>query len=148
MSAAGGLSAPRLPEIEGIETFGGALFHSARWDHSVDLAGKRVAVIGTGASAIQIVPEVQKVAAHLDVYQRTAPWVIPRNDRTYPKAERAALRRLPALVPGSTGPASTGRTRATCPAFTWQPRLGRAGPEGRDRSTSTRGSRTPSCARR
>lgn len=94
---AGGLSEPRLPEIEGIETFQGALFHSARWDHSVDLAGARVAVIGTGASAIQIVPEVQEVAAHLDVYQRTAPWVIPRNDRRYGALERRALRRFPAL---------------------------------------------------
>ena len=83
---AGGLSEPQLPEIDGIETFQGALFHSARWDHDVDLAGKRVAVIGTGASAIQIVPELQQVAAHLDVYQRTAPWVIPRNDRPLHRA--------------------------------------------------------------
>ena len=58
ISGTGGLSEPRLPEVEGIESFAGALFHSARWDHSVDLRGKRVAVIGTGASAIQIVPEV------------------------------------------------------------------------------------------
>src|SRR4051794_12132142 len=91
---AGGLSEPKLPAIEGIETFAGDLFHSARWDHDVDLAGKRVAVIGTGASAIQIVPEVQQVAAHLDVYQRTAPWVIPRNDRVYGAVERRLLRRL------------------------------------------------------
>ena len=122
VSAAGGLSAPRLPEIDGIESFGGALFHSAQWDHSIDLTGKRVAVIGTGASAIQIIPEVQQIAAHLDVYQRTAPWVIPRDDRTYPKAERAALRHLPAL-------ARLYRTgiywahEGYVPAFTWQPRL-------------------------
>ena len=98
---AGGLSEPRLPEIEGIETFQGALFHSARWDHSADLAGKRVAVIGTGASAIQIVPELQKAlqatGGHLDVYQRTAPWIIPRNDRRYGALERQALRRFPGL---------------------------------------------------
>jgi cation diffusion facilitator CzcD-associated flavoprotein CzcO len=94
---AGGLSEPKLPDIEGIETFQGHLFHSARWDHSVDLTGKRVAVIGTGASAIQIVPEMQQVAGHLDVYQRTAPWVIPRNDRTYGALERRLLRRVPAL---------------------------------------------------
>ncbi|KQW49119.1 4-hydroxyacetophenone monooxygenase [Nocardioides sp. Root1257] len=94
---AGGLSEPKLPDIEGIEDFQGHLFHSARWDHSVDLTGKRVAVIGTGASAIQIVPEMQAVAGHLDVYQRTAPWVIPRNDRVYGGLEREALRRLPAL---------------------------------------------------
>src|SRR5262245_19801108 len=95
VSGAGGLSEPRLPELEGLDTFTGPVFHSARWDHSVDLAGKRVAVIGTGASAIQIVPEVQQLAAHLDVYQRSAPWVIPRNDRRYSRPERAALRRVP-----------------------------------------------------
>lgn len=96
---AGGLSEPRLPDIEGIETFQGHLFHSARWDHSVDLAGKRVAVIGTGASAIQIVPEVQRTlqatGGHLDVYQRTAPWVIPRSDRAYTRLERFAFRHVP-----------------------------------------------------
>ncbi len=123
ITGTGGLSAPRLPDIEGIDSFAGALFHSARWDHSVDLAGKRVAVVGTGASAIQIVPEVQRVAAHLDVYQRTAPWVIPRNDRRYPRLERLALRHVPAL-------AKLYRTgiywahEGYVPAFTWQPRLG------------------------
>ena len=94
---AGSLSEPKLPEIDGIDTFQGELFHSARWNHDVDLAGKRVAVIGTGASAIQIVPELQQVVEHLDVYQRTAPWVIPRNDRRYGALERRALRRLPLL---------------------------------------------------
>ncbi|MBZ5737605.1 flavin-containing monooxygenase [Nocardioides mangrovi] len=94
---AGALSEPRLPAIEGIETFQGHLFHSSRWDHSVDLTGKRVAVVGTGASAIQIVPEMQRVAGHLDVYQRTAPWIIPRNDRVYGGLERRLLRRVPAL---------------------------------------------------
>ncbi|ABL83198.1 MULTISPECIES: NAD(P)/FAD-dependent oxidoreductase [unclassified Nocardioides] len=98
---AGGLSEPRLPEIDGIETFEGELFHSARWNHDVDLSGKRVAVVGTGASAIQIVPELQRTleatGGHLDVYQRTAPWVIPRHDRRYPAWERAALRHVPGL---------------------------------------------------
>jgi cyclohexanone monooxygenase len=125
---AGGLSEPRLPEVEGIETFQGRLFHSARWDHSVDLAGKRVAVIGTGASAIQIVPELQQTLratdGHLDVYQRTAPWVIPRNDRRYGALERRALRHLPWLR-------RLYRTgiywahEAYVPAFTIEPRLAR-----------------------
>ncbi|WP_139981554.1 flavin-containing monooxygenase [Nocardioides litoris] len=97
ISGAGGLSEPRLPDIEGIEGFGGELFHSARWDHDVDLAGKRVAVIGTGASAIQIVPAIQPQVGHLDVYQRTAPWVMPRHDRRYPTIEKAALRHVPGL---------------------------------------------------
>ena len=123
VTGTGGLSEPRLPEIEGLDTFAGPLFHSARWDHEADLAGKRVAVIGTGASAIQIVPELQQVASHLDVYQRTAPWVIPRNDRHYSRPERAALRRVPAL-------ARLYRTgiywshEGYVPMFTWQPRLG------------------------
>lgn len=93
----GGLSEPRLPDVEGIEDFTGEIFHSARWDHGTDLAGKRVAVIGTGASAIQIIPQVQESAAHLDVYQRTAPWVMPRHDRTYSRLEKAALRHVPGL---------------------------------------------------
>ena len=97
VSAAGGLSEPRLPDIEGIDDFAGELFHSARWNHEADLTGKRVAVIGTGASAIQIVPQVAEVAGHLDVYQRTAPYVLPRNDRAYGRLERLALRRVPGL---------------------------------------------------
>ncbi len=95
ISGAGGLSEPRLPDIDGLDGFQGEVFHSARWDHDVDLAGKRVAVIGTGASAIQIVPELQKVAGHVDVYQRTAPYVVPRGDRTYTRLERLAFRHLP-----------------------------------------------------
>ncbi len=123
---AGGLSAPKLPEIDGIETFQGELFHSAQWRHDVDLSGKRVAVIGTGASAIQIVPELQQTLAatggHLDVYQRTAPWVIPRNDRPYGRLERTALRR----VPGLQRLYRTGLYWAHegyVPAFTLQPKL-------------------------
>jgi cation diffusion facilitator CzcD-associated flavoprotein CzcO len=122
INCSGGLSEPKLPEIEGIESFGGEVFHSARWDHDADLAGKRVAVIGTGASAIQIVPELQKVAGHLDVYQRTAPWVIPRNDRTYPRLERVALRRLPALRRLYRAGIYWSH-EGYVPAFTWQPRL-------------------------
>ncbi|MCW2815236.1 MAG: hapE 1 [Nocardioides sp.] len=97
ISGAGGLSEPKLPDIEGIGSFGGELFHSARWDHDTDLTGKRVAVIGTGASSIQIVPAIQPQVAHLDVYQRTAPWVMPRHDRTYSSLEKAALRTVPGL---------------------------------------------------
>src|SRR5581483_7449409 len=78
ISGSGGLSEPSLPEIKGIESFAGETFHSARWDHSVDLTGKRIAVIGTGASAIQLVPELQKIAGRVDVYQRTPNWIIPR----------------------------------------------------------------------
>jgi cation diffusion facilitator CzcD-associated flavoprotein CzcO len=97
VSAAGALSDPRLPDIDGIDSFAGQVFHSARWPSGADLTGKRVAVIGTGASAIQIVPAIAEQAAHLDVYQRTAPWVTPRRDRAYSPVEKLALRHVPGL---------------------------------------------------
>ncbi|MCU1417237.1 MAG: NAD(P)/FAD-dependent oxidoreductase, partial [Schumannella sp.] len=97
VSASGPFVDPTWPAIDGLETFAGARFHSARWDHSVDLAGKRVAVIGTGASAIQLVPEVRKVAAHVDVFQRSAPWILPRLDHGTSRLRRAAFRRFPVL---------------------------------------------------
>ncbi|HZZ95598.1 MAG TPA: NAD(P)/FAD-dependent oxidoreductase, partial [Jatrophihabitantaceae bacterium] len=90
--AVGALCEPALPDIKGIETFQGEIFHSARWNHDADLAGKRVALIGTGASAIQIGPELAETAGELAVYQRTAPWVMPRSDRPYRKVERLAFR--------------------------------------------------------
>jgi cation diffusion facilitator CzcD-associated flavoprotein CzcO len=91
----GGLNRPALPDIEGLEDFAGPLMHSAAWDHSVDLTGKRVAVIGTGASAIQIVPEVAKVAGRLDVFQRTAPWVLPRIDFRMRRWMKSLFRHVP-----------------------------------------------------
>ncbi len=97
VSAMGPLTEPIFPAIEGRESFGGVQMHSARWDHSVDLAGLRVATIGTGASAIQFVPAVAQTAARVDVYQRTAPWVLPRTDRDTLAIERALYRRIPAL---------------------------------------------------
>ena len=93
----GALCEPKRPNIDGLDDFAGPVFHTARWDHSVALADKRVAVIGTGASAIQVVPSIAPQVSHLDVYQRTAPWVLPRMDRKYPEIERAAYRRIPGL---------------------------------------------------
>jgi cation diffusion facilitator CzcD-associated flavoprotein CzcO len=95
VSAAGALHLPAYPDIPGAERFAGTSFHSARWDHSCDLAGKRVAVIGTGASAIQFVPEIAKQAAQLTVFQRTPPWIHPRPDAPIPARVRAAFRRAP-----------------------------------------------------
>lgn len=95
--ACGQLTRPAFPQIDGMEQFAGPAFHSAEWDHDVDLAGKRVAVIGTGASAIQFVPEIAKTAARIDVYQRSAPYMLPRRNPTYPRAVRAAIRRVPGL---------------------------------------------------
>lgn len=86
--AAGRLTEPRIPDLPGIETFRGELFHSARWRDDVDLTGKRVAVIGTGASAIQLVPQLAD-RARVTVFQRSAPWIVPRPDRRYSDAERA-----------------------------------------------------------
>ncbi len=95
IGAMGPLSEPIYPDIEGRESFEGIQMHSAQWDHDIDFAGKRIAVIGTGASAIQFVPELAKVAGHLDVYQRTAPWVLPRTDRPTTAFERKLYRVLP-----------------------------------------------------
>ncbi|WP_018348114.1 flavin-containing monooxygenase [Longispora albida] len=93
----GALHVPRYPEIKGLDSFGGRAFHSARWDNGLDLTGKRIAVIGTGASAVQFVPQIAKVAARVDVYQRTPPWVIPKPDRRLTRAEQAVFRALPAV---------------------------------------------------
>lgn len=95
ITAAGALCEPSLPDIKGIGDFKGEIFHSAQWNHDANLDGKRVAVIGTGASAIQIVPQLAKKAAQLDVYQRTAPWILYRSDREYTKTERFAFRHVP-----------------------------------------------------
>jgi cation diffusion facilitator CzcD-associated flavoprotein CzcO len=103
VSASGPFVDPTWPAIPGLESFAGARFHSARWDHGIDPAGTRVAVIGTGASAIQFVPELRKVAAHVDVFQRSAPWIMPRLDRGTSRLRRAAFRRLPVLQRISRG---------------------------------------------
>ncbi len=81
--AAGRLTEPRIPEVPGIDTFAGDLMHSARWRDDVPLAGRRVAVIGTGASAVQLVPQLADVAGTVTVFQRSAPWIVPRPDRAY-----------------------------------------------------------------
>jgi cation diffusion facilitator CzcD-associated flavoprotein CzcO len=96
ISGAGALHIPSMPDIEGRDEFHGPAFHSAQWDHSVDLTGKRVAMIGTGASAIQIVPEIVGKVGELQLYQRTPPWVVPRSNPDLP----IGLRRAMALVPG------------------------------------------------
>ncbi|SRR6266496_279819 len=95
VSAAGPLSEPALPAVPGLDQFGGPVFHSARWDHGVDLAGARVAVIGTGASAVQFVPRIQPTVARLHVFQRTAPWILPRRDRPIPAGRRRLFRAAP-----------------------------------------------------
>ncbi len=97
ISACGQLNQPAYPAIPGIELFQGEAFHSARWRHDLDLAGKRVAVIGTGASAIQFVPQIQPKVAELKLFQRSAAYVLPKPDRAYRPWELAVMRRLPWL---------------------------------------------------
>jgi cation diffusion facilitator CzcD-associated flavoprotein CzcO len=95
--ATGQLHKPACPAIEGVETFAGHSFHSARWDHDYPLSGKRVAVVGTGASAVQLIPEIAKEVDHLTVFQRTGNWFLPRKNRRYPAAVKAAIRRVPGV---------------------------------------------------
>lgn len=96
ISAAGPWNEPSIPDIPGLAEFPGEVFHSSRWNHDHDLTGERVAVLGTGASAVQFVPCIQKQAAQLHVYQRTAHWVLPKADRRIPGPEQQLYRRFPA----------------------------------------------------
>ncbi|MCK9249232.1 MAG: NAD(P)/FAD-dependent oxidoreductase [Solirubrobacteraceae bacterium] len=95
VSGTGPLCEPKYPDLPGLDRFEGTTFHSARWDHDHDLSGKRVAVIGTGASAIQFVPRIQPKVASLTLFQRTPPWIMPRPDRPIGRLEGLAYRRLP-----------------------------------------------------
>lgn len=97
ISATGLFSEASVPDIAGLETFAGKMFHSLHWDHDHDLAGERVAVIGTGASAVQFIPEIQPKVGQLTVFQRSAPWIMPRFDRHSGPIERGLLRRIPLM---------------------------------------------------
>ncbi len=92
ISASGVLTVPALPDIDGVDSFAGITMHTARWDHTRDLTGKRVAVIGTGASAVQIIPEIAPIVAQLTVFQRTPIWCFPKADYPLPAPVRAAMR--------------------------------------------------------
>jgi cation diffusion facilitator CzcD-associated flavoprotein CzcO len=95
VSATGPLVEPKIPPFPGLETFAGPAFHSARWEHSVDLRGKRVAAVGTGASAIQFVPAIAPDVAALHVFQRTPPWVMPHSSRPITRFEQRLYAALP-----------------------------------------------------
>jgi cation diffusion facilitator CzcD-associated flavoprotein CzcO len=92
IGATGVFTQPKLPDIEGVETFGGVTMHTARWDHSQDLKGKRVGVIGTGASALQLIPSIAPDVSHLTVFQRTPIWCLPKPDRRLGSSAQRALR--------------------------------------------------------
>lgn len=97
VSAVGQLNRPAVPDIEGLDTFAGPVFHSAEWDHDVDLTGKRVGIIGTGASVLQIGPALARISDHVTIFQRSAPWLMPTPElrRDIPEAERWLLTNLP-----------------------------------------------------
>ncbi|CAN5125324.1 NAD(P)/FAD-dependent oxidoreductase [soil metagenome] len=96
--AAGRLSEPRIPVIPGLADFDGPVFHSSAWDHGVDLAGKRVGIVGTGASAIQIAPNVARVADSVVLFQRTPAYIVPRADRAYSDSDKRLLERVPGAI--------------------------------------------------
>jgi cation diffusion facilitator CzcD-associated flavoprotein CzcO len=95
--ATGQLHQPSYPKLDGIESFAGHSFHSARWDHDYPLAGRRVAVVGTGASAVQLIPEIAPEVQHLSVFQRTGNWLLPRRNRRYPALVKTAIEAIPGL---------------------------------------------------
>ncbi|QKW38640.1 NAD(P)/FAD-dependent oxidoreductase [Actinomadura sp. NAK00032] len=128
VSGIGALHVPSFPDLPGMERFQGTAFHSAEWDHGYDLAGKRVAVIGTGASAIQFVPKVAKQAGDLVVFQRTPPWIQPKPDVPIPAPVRKAFEK----VPGAARAFRNGiywALEARAVGFTVDPRL--SGPQER-----------------
>lgn len=95
ISATGPLNRPNRPKFKGLESFKGKVFHSAEWDHTYDLNGKKVAVIGTGASAIQIVPSIAPIVSDMHVFQRSAAWVMPRHDRYFTGLEKGLFKAIP-----------------------------------------------------
>ncbi len=97
MTAMGPLHQPNIPVIPGADSFAGPKFHSAQWDHGVDLTGKRVAVIGTGASSIQLVPQIAEQAGQVTVFQRTPPWVMPKPDRPFTERQHRLFKSVPGL---------------------------------------------------
>ena len=103
IGAAGPWHEPNVPNIPGLDSFTGTVFHSARWNHHVDLSGKRVAVVGTGASAVQFVPEIAPMVAGLHLFQRTPHWVLPKPDGPIPRQARRAIRAVPGLQKAMRG---------------------------------------------
>ncbi|MEZ4462380.1 MAG: NAD(P)/FAD-dependent oxidoreductase [bacterium] len=98
VSACGGLSRPRIPEFRGLSEFRGDVFHTAQWNHDVDLRGKNVAIIGTGASAIQVIPAIAPLVGQLDVYMRTPSWILPREDSAVPSTTQKLFEKFPKLL--------------------------------------------------
>jgi cation diffusion facilitator CzcD-associated flavoprotein CzcO len=126
VGAGGPLSAPTTPDLPGLDDFPGPAFHTARWRDDVDLTGKRVGLVGTGASAVQVLPEIQPKVGRLTLFQRTPPWVLPKGDRALSGLEHAAYRRFPQLTKVPRAGNYLFR-EASVPAFVLQPALMRLG---------------------
>ncbi|MGB8994231.1 MAG: NAD(P)/FAD-dependent oxidoreductase, partial [Pseudonocardiaceae bacterium] len=122
ITGTGALSEPNIPDIPGLDSFQGTVVHSARWDPDYDLRDRRVAVVGTGASAIQFVPQIAPEVASLTLLQRTAPWVLPRGDRDFGDVEQRLYRVVPALQRLARAAIYCGR-EALVPGFAVNPRL-------------------------
>ncbi|MGH3794296.1 MAG: flavin-containing monooxygenase [Pseudonocardiaceae bacterium] len=122
ITGTGALSDPAVPNLPGLDSFQGAVFHSARWDHDYDLRDQRVAVVGTGASAIQFVPQIQPAVASLTIFQRTPPWILPRGDRNNSGFERTLYSAVPSLQRLARAGIYWSR-ELTVPGFTNNPRL-------------------------
>ena len=114
VSGMGPLAEPKTPPLEGLDSFEGETFHSARWNHDYDLKGKRVAAVGTGASAIQFVPEIQKDVAQLHVIQRTPPWIMPHPNRPITRSEARLYTALPAAAEARARRAPTASASCWC----------------------------------
>ena len=143
----GPLAEPKTPPLEGLEDFQGETFHSARWNHDYDLKGKRVAAVGTGASAIQFVPEIQKDVAHLHVIQRTPPWVMPHPSRPIRRSEARLYERFPWLQKLVRGDRLL-RPRAARARLREEPAADEARRSGSRAATCAARSPTRSCSRR
>ena len=126
ISACGGLTEPFTPSIPGAQDFTGVQMHTAQWNHSVDLTRKRVAVVGTGASAIQVIPAIAPDVDHLVVLQRTPPWILPRRDRAIPRWYRSLLAAVPPIQRAARGLSSWAR-EAQLLSFTRQGAFRRMG---------------------
>src|SRR3954462_15216094 len=122
IAGAGPLTEPKIPDIPGLDRFQGETMHSARWKHDVDLKGKRVASIGTGASAIQYVPAIQPDVEQLHVFQRTAPWIFPHSNRDFTKLEHKLYGRFPQLQKIARGGVYAARESAVV-GFVTNPKL-------------------------
>jgi len=141
VTGTGGLSTPSVPALPGLESFAGKMFHSAKWDDAYDLTGKTVALIGTGASSVQVVPAIASRIAKLSVFQRTPPWIIPRPDRPIRAWEQRMFEHLPFTQRLARGSIYLEREFLKGSAFTVSPSLAGCS----QRSTCARRSGIPSC---